>query len=98
MAVEGRGRAEGLWAQEAAVVLLKAVSAVWPSSGQHRDIGMQHHVPVQQGALQEATGTHRAGEGSQIEVGEGVPQQGTERGLRQLAHSAAQRLDTHMSQ
>lgn len=55
-------------------------------------------MPVQQGALEKAAGTQRAGEDRQGEVGKSVPQQGTEGGLRQLAHCTAQRLDTNMSQ
>lgn len=78
--VEGRGRVEGLGAQEAAELLLSdgvrcpAFAPGASTTSRTHLGGMRGHVPVQQVALQEAAGTVRAGVDGQREVVEGVPQ------------------------
>lgn len=56
------------------------------------------HVSYQQGVLCEAAGAVWAGEDWQREVGEGVPQQGTQRELGELTDQAAQALGADVAQ
>lgn len=99
MGLKGRGGAERLWAQEA-VQLLHSPDSERPQLPllTCRLLSMCSHVSVQQGALCEAAGTVWAGEDGQREVGEGVPQQGAQGELGEVAHSTAQTLGTHVAQ
>lgn len=61
-------------------------------------LGMTGYVFVQQGALSEAAATVQAGDDGHGEVGKGVPQQGAQGKLGEVAHSAAEILRTHVEQ
>lgn len=107
--LKGRRGAESLRAQEAMQLLHSCTTtSIRPGSVRpqrrplpllsSRLLGVHSHVSVQQGALYEAAGAVRAGEDGQGKVGEGVPQQGAEGELRQVTHTTAQALGTHVAQ
>lgn len=100
--LKGRGGAERLRAQEA-MHLLHTPNSVSPQRQllpllRRRLLCVRRHVPVQHGALDEAAGAVRAGEDGQRQVGEGVPQQGAQRELREVTHAADQALGAHVAQ
>lgn len=105
-----RGRAKRLWAQEAMQLLRSSSTATSICSDSVspqrrllpllscRLLSVHSHVSVQQGALYKAAGTVWAGEDGQGEVGKGVPQQGAQGQLGEVAHATAQALGAHMAQ